>query len=1151
MSSAEKAADRVCADSPGGRPEASPQASRNAAIVTPAPSDPRTVTAATIQSHDDGVATSLSAVKPILPALNDLPVTPTNETRWASEVAADPQEFQHAVQQVGRLLQALPLLEMSSEFSEAIARMVDDGEAPPIRFAQELERTFASMNGEDSPTVQPDGIPVEQLVELQAAVWACIVATLTTEPSVELLAVWSVIQAAASKAAVKTAAKPNATPTSVPTPIPATADSVSLTANEVFGSSLIKTMADKSTPIPKQPLVPCRKQVNAALARMCKTVVPSRWNSLGMRTAIVSDFFQTGSLFFTALYVPVLATWAEKDNSSFEFMMLRLLRGFYEIMSLDVSPLVARAVPHGKVTATVAVILLLVLLSCLYASYVWSIVAGGPLYRRMIRTLKTNEGSKWETFPLSERRYIKYLGWVIVACVTLYQPLLRLCYDVIMAQYHWVGNIDEATDAGELITAQFGNSSTHTWIVNASYIVGLSFMVPLPLFLLSGSRLNLPGWGDNPTTAYDMDGDKVEFDEFAYARQVAHDPVQRRCPYRSIYSGLKPKQYGYKIAEMAFKILRILLVVTYQFINAGVPCAVYMVYSAVYPLGMQPFSDPHNNFLNVSGRVAALATCAGGARSLYISDSRSSVVAIAAVVIILNVLHLVVIGIMLLAACPWTRAPLKNEMGWLNFSDTSNGREDALVGVVTHWQLEKEVKHRMWQAWWRATLLSLSQKPEKANKTKSADGSTMAHRLVELEHRAMAKGMLSIYSPWLGSKDSVATQLRHAICKALEGVDAIWNAKSTGQADSTSTFGRLVVSGSPFRCAVTYDDAGDMKDVDCGSKANLVKFLCGNFSPCVVLKRELRQKVRALSRRDTKIRFPFSRTETVYIKNGVVQEAKSEGAESVDFKCNYTWGVLRLTTSGNDSGEAMAQGFNVTMIYTDGEGEAKDSQANKVHRFTDRQAVMGSDHIGLTPQMEESDQLRKILAQTQTEWTAGLAELCLEAQGYRRTQLGARQAQTNPVLSDAFWFDVYNDARLPRDALERHLTNREVNPRLQALPTSHTDGLDALYQRMAFVQSHPARMFWYVFWDDVFTCNREIERFRDLARDLDPREIGSICYHVMPREQLEAWLLDRRLLSKWRLFRPRLLDMLYSEMNKHMAKGAENDNGRPQGSADP
>ena len=141
-----------------------------------------------------------------------------------------------------------------------------------------------------------------------------------------------------------------------------------------------------------------------------------------------------------------------------------------------------------------------------------------------------------------------------------------------------------------------------------------------------------------------------------------------------------------------------------------------------------------------------------------------------------------------------------------------------------------------------------------------------------------------------------------------------------------------------------------------------VEFFRLNMSPVIVAKRRVRQKVRALSRWGGKIYFPFSRVETETVRDGTTTETytDAEGRESqrqkpnystVSFECSYQYGTINVAV---ESTKPMAAGFLVTMRYNDGHGEVVLPNTGKVHRFRDRSATMGSEHIGLTDDMIET-----------------------------------------------------------------------------------------------------------------------------------------------------------------------------------------------------
>ncbi|GAB9475418.1 Membrane protein [Globisporangium polare] len=90
------------------------------------------------------------------------------------------------------------------------------------------------------------------------------------------------------------------------------------------------------------------------------------------------------------------------------------------------------------------------------------------------------------------------------------------------------------------------------------------------------------------------------------------------------------------------------------------------------------------------------------------------------------------------------------------------------------------------------------------------------------------------------------------------------------------------------------------------------------------------------------------------------------------------------------------------------------------------------------------------------------------------------------------------------DDLERYMSNREANKMLRDLSALHRQELDFLYWCMEFVHSHSGRQAWYVFWDDFFARNGKMTVVAEHAANLDPMNLGSICYRVVPRAALRV-----------------------------------------------
>ncbi|EEY62879.1 uncharacterized protein PITG_15312 [Phytophthora infestans T30-4] len=874
-----------------------------------------------------------------------------------------------------------------------------------------------------------------------------------------------------------------------------------------------------------------------------------------LRVEIARDFFQTVGLFFNALYKSVLEFFEEHKIASGLNNFLKVLRGAYDVMAVNVLALIEKTSQNRALMADFAVGALLAAIGVVYVSFLWFVFSGRHLHRRADEVRQGHEAITWAALAKKQKMRVKLFTYVITACLTVYLPLTRLCLDVIAAAISSLTATDsETTSASDLILSRFKDDKAWPVIVVAAIVLLLTFTIPLPWLLVRAIEENRPtGSLENPLVTHDLDGEIVPFDDEVYARLVARDPSQLRCPYRSLYAGFEQKWRYYKVLQLLVKLALVLVIVLAATANGKIrgilPCVIYATVVAISSYGT-PFSDPLNNIMEISGKVTALITCVGGALAAFIDMKQAKSKPLELVAVIVSIVHIVNLFVMLavlLLGMKGARLFLKNLLGWITFSDTSRGLEDAPAkNVLPRWDVDKEVKHRVWQAFWRSILLELTQNISKH--TGNGSELTVAHRLEELEQAVVASGVHRVRSHWRGEERPYTSKLRQATQTALEGIDVYWDEASgarDGHLDSKSFFGKMYVIPYPFYCVMVYDDSKDeaiiRDDAETSEQSKLAKLLFLNFSPKIIGKRDLRQKLRVLSTQATSIDFPFSRQEQATVEDGTVTKTDSEGNtrtetrySTVSFTCYYTYGIVHVATKGDASKRIMAEGFDVNMTYRDGHGDAVAPHTRKVHHLQNRVAVMGADHIGLTAAMEESEQLGIIFMQTKDVWGPGLKMLREQHQEYRRG-LEHKHAEANSTLSDAFWYFVYNNPKVSRQDLEFHLKHREGNSRLQSLTETHQSALDSLYLRLKFVYSHPAVTFWSVFWDDVYARNGEMKRIRKFKSDFDPQQPTSICYNVMRRPDLESWLCKRKLVGKRRLFYAPLLNLLYTEMDKRLA----------------
>ncbi|KAL8006962.1 hypothetical protein Plhal703r1_c05g0030381 [Plasmopara halstedii] len=874
-----------------------------------------------------------------------------------------------------------------------------------------------------------------------------------------------------------------------------------------------------------------------------------------LRVEIVRDFFQTVSLFFAGLYVSVLDSFNQYQFASKMNSFLDTLHSLYDVMAINLVALIERTSQSRAWIAEVAVWILLAAITIVYGSFLWFAFSGRHLHRRADEVRQGHEALTWALLAEKQKMRVRIFTIIITACLTVYLPLTRLCFDIVIAAATTHSNDDknQGINASKLLLSRFQHDPAWPVFVVIAILLLITFTIPLPYLLIRAIAENRPtGSLENPLVTYDLDGEMVPFDDKVYARLVSRDPSQLRCPYRSLYAGFEQRWSYYKVLQLIVKLaLAFGIALTTNSdvqIRGIISCSIYSTVVVISGYGT-PFTDPLNNVMEISGKVTALITCVGGVIVAFIKTDQKLLQFITVFVSVVHILNLIVMLLVLLLGMNGFRLIIKNLLGWITFSDPSRGLEDVSAkSILPRWDIDKQVKYRVWQAFWRSLFLTMTQ-----NTTIKPGEVTVVQRLETLEQAVVASGIQRVRLHWHGDEDSYISKLRLVARAALEGVDVFWDDATgarDGILDSKSCFGKMYVRPYPFHCIMVYDDSKDetiiRDEADSFGHSTLAKFLSLNFSSRILAKRALRQKLRVLSTKATAVNFPFTRQEQVTVDDGTITRTDSEGNthtetrySTVTFTCSYTCGVLHVTTRGDNSKRIMAEGFDVTMSYRDGRGDAVAPHTKKVHHLENRVAIMGMDHIGLTYTMEESEQLQMIFEQTRDVWIPGVIELQKHYQDYRNG-LDRKHSQANSTLSDAFWFFVYNNPHISRQELQNHFTNREGNPRLQSLVKTHESSLDSLYLRMKYIYSHPAVTFWFVFWEDVYARNGNMKRIKAFKADFDPNQTTAICYHVMQRPDLEVWLKKRHLLGKRRFFHTHLLDRLFIEMDNRLASGDVN-----------
>lgn len=195
-------------------------------------------------------------------------------------------------------------------------------------------------------------------------------------------------------------------------------------------------------------------------------------------------------------------------------------------------------------------------------------------------------------------------------------------------------------------------------------------------------------------------------------------------------------------------------------------------------------------------------------------------------------------------------------------------------------------------------------------------GDEVAERLIKLQSDTVTYGIDYIRGHWFGLTIQQVANDRLHCRKHLEGVDVFWdNPAGTrdGHLDSQTMFGKMYVVPYPFHCVIVYDDASDESFIrDDDQLRNLVAL---NNHPEILKKKEIRVFLRALSRSQKTVYFPFSRMETERVEDGTETYRDSDGNSrtrtvysTVTFLVYYNYGIISVT---GDTDKYLSAGFNV------------------------------------------------------------------------------------------------------------------------------------------------------------------------------------------------------------------------------------------------
>lgn len=727
---------------------------------------------------------------------------------------------------------------------------------------------------------------------------------------------------------------------------------------------------------------------------------------------------------------------------------------------------------------------------------------------------------------LGEKR-LRHFGYALVFFLTFYFPITQFTLETAVSRDSLINRAFIELDSVEVMLLRVFCG-----------IFFLGFGLVFPVFLYSKIRANAPAAKNGRT--FDIDGRQVVLQGHVFTRLVTRHPNHVHCPYRTFYSGFEQEYCFYKLAQLVARVALLLPIVASSKPETRAPWSFAIstlslgLFASVYIRKSRIFVDPLDNFIESASQLSTWFTSVSAliVRGSHPNAALQRGVGMALTVVTTATFALQIFG--LFVGTPFILLELKNCFGVFTFSNTDRDIEDGLLtSVVPKWDLDKECLYRIWQPFWRSLL------QEKC-------GIPAIRRLTELEVVAMEFGRERIEKHWDVEKTKTAFTCQ-TLQALLEGVDVFVDLKTIGldteHEKITCGFGKLVIQPYPFECKVSWDANKDEYFQFADTRA-VEPLLQLNLSPDIAQRRVRRMQLRGLSANEALIEFPFERTETETIEDGSVEtvdelgfKATKKRMSQVSFTCRYTMAKIVVT---GESEKPMVPGFKVKVMYADGCGEYVAPTTKQVTQVHNRSLELGIDHLGLTNDMElVGTQWKDISKKHATLFRRRGREVRQSHHKYR-LDLAASQKKANTILSDAFWYKVYTNPTITRPDLEKYLSEHESNTELRDLPVGHGPELILLFWRMHFVQSHPGYRAWYVFWDDFYARNGTMNVVAKHAADFDPMQLSSICYRLMPREALRAWLSEKQLMGSpflvffgRPLFSGDSLDCLYNTVEAH------------------
>jgi hypothetical protein len=774
-------------------------------------------------------------------------------------------------------------------------------------------------------------------------------------------------------------------------------------------------------------------------------------------------------------------------------------------------------------------------------AFIWALCVARADQPDSIR--EGHEVVSWTEMKQDSKKKVLALKYIMTAAISLYLPISKAIVQIWYCDAQLVSSLndilggsaadacpvsdydmDSATGLREHAQCICGEWSMYSAAKYVGIVFFLGYTLLLPYYCYTLIQKNKPvGSRDDPNKRYNDDGDLVDYTDAMYLRDCNTSPDQLANPWLFLYKGYERRWAFYKVIIMMFKFLLILpaILLWNDPIYQGV--AALLLLCTLFGLSVYstPFINPEADWMDMSGRVAAALTVLFGVIS---AKATSSSGAMGALINVVNALNFIILLVLVLYALPPVRSWVKAKLGRLSFSDTTLEKKGTFDQIMPYWEVDKEIKHRIWFPFWDTLML---QDPTITAETQA--------RFRELKHITHTVGRRRIEGHFHALALPGMSALQSWCAMHLEGVDVFWPGNThDGTNDSSTKFGKMYIQPYPWCAVIVLDDSDDYHYIY-SSSPEFIELIRVNCQPEVLRRRCIRKMFRAL--RGRRIHHTFTKTVHKMVPDGVYQEngQDKQRMTSIPVQMTFTSGVVNVKANTK---KRMAAGFKVSITFDDGRGSGRAPHTGQMHHFTNEVYTMGANEMGVNSTYTWQPPMSTILSNpgNQAQVLEGLPDVFHHEFDYRR-ELVEKRIHDEEVLSHGFWLYVYDAFAAPRPLIEGYLRNYETNPNIRTLPDPdrHARGLDYLYGRLQAVCRHPAAAYWWVFWDDLWAQNHDLKQFKEFKSLLDPRLPNSIAYKPCTRDQLEDALALSKVRYSTKFISDAMLDALYEEMDRRCA----------------